>query len=154
MSTGQPVYLSAAARTGSSSATSNLLLACFVHAWARSYFWLAELLLVVNFFNLSLAYFRHPAVPRVAGFGVLTGPLAWNFTALYWTGAVLFGSSHLASLCLTYLSVWGWLGYGAFYLVVYRDHALGLALAALSLCTCASDTYSSPIHLLEAELTL
>jgi len=137
------VYLTVAARIGSSWIASNLLLASFVHLWVHDYFWLAESLLVVNFFNLSLAYFRHPATPRVH-LGIIAGPLAWNFTALYWTGAVLFRSTHFASLCLAYLSVWGWLGYGVFYLVVYKDHAFGFALSALSFCMYAPDAPPSP----------
>lgn len=135
--------LAAAGWVGSPFIASNLLLAGFVHFWTHRYFWLSESLLVVNFFNLSLAYFRHPVTPRVVHVGIIAGPLAWNFAALYWNGAVLFRSTHFASLCLAYLSVWCWLGYGVIYLVVYRDHTLGFALSVLSFCGYSPETYLS-----------
>jgi hypothetical protein len=101
----------------------------------RSHLWLAELPLVVNFFNLSIAYFRYPNTPLAIHLGSLAGPLAWNFTALYWVGAVAVRATNLAAKITAHLSIWGWLTYGLFYLVAYKDFAIGLALSALAACT-------------------
>lgn len=113
---------------------SNLLLLSFVHLWVRSHLRLAELLLVANFFNLSFAYFRHPNAPLAIHFGALAGPLAWNFAALYWVGAVALRATSLVATVTAHLSIWGWLAYGLFYLVAYKDFAIGLAVAALAAC--------------------
>ena len=128
------VYRSAATNIGGHYVASNLLLFGFIHLWVRSHLWLAELLLVINFLNLSFAYFRHPNTPLAIHLGALAGPLAWNFAALYWVGAVAVRATNLAARITAHLSIWGWLTYGLFYLVAYKDFAIGLALSALAAC--------------------
>ena len=113
---------------------SNLLLFGFVHLWMHSHLWLAESLLVVNFFNLSFAYFCHSSQLRKIHIGPIVGPLVWNFTALYWMGAKAVDSTRLAANILANASMWGWLGYGLFYLAAYKDYVFGIALSILSLC--------------------
>lgn len=127
-------YLVAAANIGTHYITSNLLLFGFIHLWVRSHFWLAELLLVINFFNLSFAYFRHSTTPRAIHIGTIAGPLAWNFVALYWVGAVAFHSTHLVGRIVANVFIWGWLGYGVFFLAAYKDYTIGIALSVLSFC--------------------
>lgn len=102
----------------------------------RSHFWLAELLLVINFFNLSFAYFRHSTTPRAIHIGTVAGPLAWNFVALYWVGAVAFNSTHIAGRIVANVFIWGWLGYGVFFLAAYKDYTMGFALSVLAFCKC------------------
>lgn len=132
------VYAVAAARVGAHFVASSLLLSAFVHLWVRSHFWLAELPLLASFFNLSFAYFRHCNTPLAIHVGAVAGPLAWNFAALYWAGAAAVRSGHLVARIAAHLSIWGWLGYGAFYLVTYKDYVVGFALSVLSACTCPS----------------
>jgi hypothetical protein len=81
------VHLNAVANIGSHNIASNLLLSSFVHAWVLSRFWLAELLLIFNFFNLSFAYFRHPATPRAIRLATIAGPL--HGISLPFIGSVL-----------------------------------------------------------------
>jgi hypothetical protein len=100
----------------------------------RSHFWLAELLLVINFFNLSFAYFRHSTTPRAIHIGTVAGPLAWNFVALYWVGAVAFNSTHIVGRIVANVFIWGWLGYGVFFLAAYKDYTIGFALSVLAFC--------------------
>ena len=130
-------YLVAAANIGTHYITSNLLLFGFIHLWVRSHFWIAELLLIINFFNLSFAYFRHSTTPRAIHIGTVSGPLAWNFVALYWVGAVAFHSTHLAGRIVANVFIWGWLGYGMFFLAAYKDYTMGFALSVLSFCKCS-----------------
>lgn len=128
------VYVNAAANIGSHFIANNLLLFGFVHLWVRSHFWIAELLLVINFFNLSAAYFRHSTTPRLIHIGTVSGPLAWNFVALYWVGAVALHSNHLAARIVANVFIWGWAGYGVFFLAAYKDYTIGFALSVLSFC--------------------
>ncbi|KAJ4983878.1 ATP synthase F0 [Stagonosporopsis vannaccii] len=128
-------YLVAAANIGTHYITSNLLLFGFVHLWVRSHFWIAELLLIINFFNLSFAYFRHSTTPRAIHIGTVSGPLAWNFVALYWVGAVAFHSTHLVGRIVANVFIWGWLGYGVFFLAAYKDYTIGFALSVLAFST-------------------
>jgi hypothetical protein len=128
------VYVSSAANIGSHFIANNLLLFGFVHLWVRSHFWLAEFLLVLNFFNLTALYFRHSTTPRLIHIGAVSGPLAWNFVALYWVGAVAFHSNHLAARIVANVFIWGWLGYGMFFLAAYKDYTMGFALSVLAFC--------------------
>ena len=102
--------------------------------WVRNHFWQGELLLIVNFFNLSFAYFRHPKTPRFVHIPALSGPLAWTYVALYWDGAAMVGSRHLAARILANVAVWGILVYGIFFLTAFKDYTMGYALSFLSLC--------------------
>ncbi|KAJ4332293.1 hypothetical protein N0V95_009691 [Ascochyta clinopodiicola] len=129
------VYAAAAARVGPHFVVSSLLLSAFVHLWVRSHFWLAELPLLASFFTLSSAYFRHPNTPLAIHVGAVAGPLAWNFAALYWAGAAALRSTHPVAKIAAHLSICGWLAYGTFYLVTYKDYVVGFALSLLSAST-------------------
>jgi hypothetical protein len=131
-------YATAAARVSRCFIASSLLTSAFVHLWARSHFWLAELLLLASFFELSLTYFRHPDTPLSVHVGAVAGLLAWSFAALYWAGAAAARSTHLAARIVAHLSICGWLGYGMFYLSTYKDYVMGFALSVLSVCMCSS----------------
>jgi hypothetical protein len=127
-------YVTSAANIGSHFIANNLLLFGFVHLWVRSHFWLAEFLLVLNFANLTALYFRHSTSPRAIHVGVVSGPLAWNFVALYWVGAVAVHSNHFAARIVANVFIWGWLGYGVFFLAAYKDYTMGFALSVLAFC--------------------
>lgn len=127
-------YVTAAANIGSHFIANNLLLFGFVNLFVRSHFWLAEFLLVLNFFNLSFAYFRHSTSPRAIHVGTVSGPLAWNFVALYWVGAVAVHTNHEAARIVANVFIWGWVGYGVFFLAAYKDYTMGFALSLLAFC--------------------
>ncbi|KAF2464439.1 DUF1774-domain-containing protein [Lindgomyces ingoldianus] len=126
------VYIAAAANVGSHFIVNNLLLFGFIHLWVRSYFWLAELLLIINFFNLSFAYFRHSATPRIIHISTVSGPLAWNFVALYWCGAVMVDAHNLPARIVANIFIWGILAYGVFFLVAFKDYTMGFELSILA----------------------
>lgn len=127
--------VAAAANIGAHYVANNLLLFGFIHLWTRSHFWLAELLIVINFFNLSSAYFRHPKTPKLIHIGTVSGPLAWNFVALYWVGAVASHAHSLPARIVANIFVWGILVYGGFFLVAYKDYTMGFALSVLAFST-------------------
>lgn len=127
-------YVSAAVNIGAHFVANNLLLFGFIHLWVRAHYWIALVLLVINFGNLSLAYFRHSTTPRAIHLGTVSGPLAWNFAALYWAGAVAVHSNHLAARIVANVFIWGWLGYGVFFLAAYKDYTIGFALSVLAFC--------------------
>ncbi|OCL09835.1 DUF1774-domain-containing protein [Glonium stellatum] len=128
----ETVYVNAAASVGSHFIASNLLLFGFIHLWVRSHFWLAELLLVINFINLSAAYFRHSTTPRFIHIPVVSGPLAWNFVALYWCGAVMVHAHSLAARIVANIFIWAILAYGVFFLAAYKDYTMGFELSVLA----------------------
>lgn len=129
------VYVTAAANIGSHYIANNLLLFGFVNLFIRSHYWLAEVLLIINFFNLSFAYFRHSTTPRAIHVGTVSGPLAWNFVALYWCGALAVHTNHEAARIVANVFIWGWVAYGMFFLVVYKDYTMGFALSLLAFST-------------------
>ncbi|KAK5017594.1 hypothetical protein LTR39_001456 [Cryomyces antarcticus] len=125
-------YVHAAANVGSHFILHNLLLFGFIHLWVRSHFWLAEMLLIINFANLSAAYFRHSKTPRFIHIPVVSGPLAWNFVALYWCGAAAVNAHNLVARIFANIAIWGILGYGMFFLVAFKDYTMGFELSVLA----------------------
>ena len=125
-------YVNAAANMGSHFVAHNLLTFGFLHLWVRSHFWLAELLLVINLFNLTSAYFRHPTTPRFIHIPVVSGPYAWNFVAIFWCGAVAANAHTLGARIVANIFVWGILAIGMFFLAVYKDYTMGFALSVLT----------------------
>jgi len=122
----------AAAGVGSHFIFNNLLQFAFVMLFVRGYFLIAELILIINFFNLSALYFRHATHPRLIHIGAVSGPLAWTFVALYWNGAITVNSHSLPARILANIAIWGILVYGWFFLVIYKDYTMGFALSILT----------------------
>lgn len=127
-------YVVAAATVGPHFVIHNLLIFGFINLWVRRHFWIAELLLIVNFFNLSSAYFRHSTTPRFIHIPVVSGPLAWNFVAIYWCGAQMVHAQNLPARILANLFIWGILVYGMFFLVAFKDYTMGFNLSVLAAC--------------------
>lgn len=71
-----------ACAVGSHFIANNLLHFAFVMLFVRSHFVWAELILIINFFNLSSLAFRHHSYPRFIHTPVVSGPLAWTFVAI------------------------------------------------------------------------
>ena len=115
-------HVQAAAGVGSHFIFNNFLQFAFVMLFVRGHFIWAEVILVVNFFNLTCLYFRHNTHPRLIHIPVVSGPLAWTFVALYWNGAIMFHhhSETLAARILANIAIWGILVYGLFFLAIYK----------------------------------
>ena len=127
----------------------NLLSFGFVHLWCRSHFNWGLLLLIVNFFQLTFAYFRFPPgkVEREGGdkgvmahIGVLAAPLAFAYVALFWDGAAAFNARDFPARLVANIFIWSWPVYGGFYLIAFKDWAMGFSLSIL-----AAGTYSSTL---------
>jgi hypothetical protein len=111
----------AAASVGSHFILNNLFHFGFVMLFVRSHFHWAELLLVLNFFNLTFLYFRHNTYPRFIHTPVVSAPLAWTFVAIYWNGAIMVPHPHsLVARIFGNIFIWAILAYGGFFIVVYK----------------------------------
>lgn len=125
--------VTAAASVGSHFILFNLIQFGWVMLWVRGHFWLSELLLIVNFFNLVMLYFRHSTKPRFVHVPVVSAPLAWVFVAIFWNGAVMVGAHrNLAARVFANIAVWSFLVFGGFYLTVFKDYTLGFSMSYLS----------------------
>ncbi|KAL2255623.1 hypothetical protein VTK26DRAFT_2997 [Humicola hyalothermophila] len=128
-----------ACAVGSHFIVNNLLHFAFIMLFVRSHFILAEVMLLLNFVNLTALYFRHGTRTfpgRVlVHLPVVSGPLAWTYVAVFWNGAIMVGKAPaegLAARLLANVFVWSLLGWGLFYVLVYRDYTLGFALSLLA----------------------
>lgn len=92
--------------------------------FVRSHFAWAEVILVVNFINLSSLYFRHNTHPRFIHIPVTSAPLAWTFVALYWNGAISVNSRNQIAFIVANIFIWGIMVYGGFFLVAYKVRTL------------------------------
>ncbi|KAI9865108.1 MAG: hypothetical protein M1813_002428 [Trichoglossum hirsutum] len=124
--------VTSAANVGSHFIFFNLLTFGHIMLWVRSHFWLAELLLVINFFNVTSLYFRHPKCHRAIHIPVVTAPLAWTFVALFWNGAVMVHAHDVPARILANIVIWGFLLFGGFFLIAYKDFYLGFELSYLT----------------------
>lgn len=123
----------AAASVGSHFIINNLLHFAFVMLFVRSHFVWAELIIILNFINLSALYFRHSLYPRFIHLPVVSGPLAWTFVAIYWNGALMVKHpNHLVARIFGNIFIWSILAYGAFFIVAYRDYTMGFCLSTLA----------------------
>lgn len=122
-----------ACAVGSHFIVNNLFHFAFVMLFVRSYFGWAELMLILNFVNLSSLYFRHNTYPRFIHLPAVSGPLAWTFVAIYWNGAIMVPHpGTLVARIFANIFVWSILVYGGFFLVAYKDYTMGFALSVLS----------------------
>ncbi|KAI9765329.1 MAG: hypothetical protein M1835_007421, partial [Candelina submexicana] len=124
--------LNAAANVGSHFIMNNLFGFAFIMLWVRSHFWLAELMLLLNFFNLSSLYFRHLNYPRAIHVPVVSGPLAFTYVAILWCGAAMVNAHTLAARILANIAIWGILVYGIFFLAAFKDYTMGFELSVLT----------------------
>jgi len=123
----------AAASVGAHFIFNNILHVAFVLLFAYRHFAIAEVILVINFFNLSSLYFRHNTTPRFIHVPVASAPLAWTFVAIYWNGAIMVPHAHnLVARIFGNIFIWGILAYGGFFIVAYNDYTMGFALSVLS----------------------
>jgi hypothetical protein len=136
-------YVAAAANVGSHFVINNLMLFGFLHLWCRSWFAIAEVLLIINFINLTFAYFRHPTTPRVIHIATISGPYAWNWVALFWCGAAMVHASSLPARIAANIFIWAIFLFGLFFLAVYKDYTMGFALSVLCACKFIFDSIFS-----------
>ncbi|KAG6014209.1 hypothetical protein E4U54_005683, partial [Claviceps lovelessii] len=110
-----------AASVGSHFILNNLFHFAFVMLFVRSHFIWAEIILILNFINLSTLYFRHNTSPRFIHVPVASGPLAWTFVAIYWNGALMVHHPHnLVARIFGNIFIWSILAYGAFFIVAFK----------------------------------
>ncbi|KAG6004496.1 hypothetical protein E4U21_001034 [Claviceps maximensis] len=122
-----------AATVGSHFILNNLFHFAFVMLFVRSHFIWAEIILILNFINLSTLYFRHNTSPRFIHAPVASGPLAWTFVAIYWNGALMIYHPHnLVARIFGNIFIWSILAYGAFFIFAFKDYTMGFALSVLS----------------------
>jgi len=130
---GNESWRTAAGNVGSHFILNNLMWFGFIMCITRNHFWPGELILIANFFNLSSLYFRHSTTPRFVHIPVVSAPLAFNFVALFWNGALMVGAHHLAARIVANIFIWTWLGYGIFFLWTFKDYTIGFELVILSI---------------------
>lgn len=102
--------------------------------WVRGRFWIGEVLLIINLFNLVSLYFRHSTYPRLIHIPIVSAPLAWVYVAILWDGAAAVHARHLPARILANIAIWGILAVGGFYILAFKDYTMGFELAILSLC--------------------
>ncbi|KAI0861725.1 DUF1774-domain-containing protein [Xylaria cubensis] len=125
--------VNSACSVGSHFILNNLFHFAFVMLFVRSLFGWAELIIILNFVNLSSLYFRHNAYARFIHVPVVSGPLAWTFVAIYWNGAIMVPNPQtLVARIFGNIFIWSIMVYGLFFIFVYKDYTMGFNLSVLS----------------------
>ena len=101
----------------------------------QSKFWLAELALVADLFNLLVAYFHRPRDTWLAHIGVISGPLSWVSIAIFWNGSLMIPGPQRESLAAAIVGsifIWVILAEGSFFCFKYMVSIIFLVF----LCVC------------------
>ncbi|TWU71464.1 hypothetical protein ED733_002620 [Metarhizium rileyi] len=98
----------------------NLLHLGSVTLVAYSYFAWAQIILVLNFANMSSLYFRYHHHALLAHSALVSGPLSWTSFAMYWNGFRISPRSEGAHIVGS-IFLWRMLGYGLFFAFAYKD---------------------------------
>jgi len=121
----------AAANVGSHFILNNVLIFAFTLSWVYGQLGLALVFLIFNYFNLNSLYFRHSTTTLSVHFPVVSGPLAWNYMALFWCGAAVANATSLPARIIANIAIWSFLGYGLFFLLAYKDWTMGMNISVL-----------------------
>jgi len=125
--------VNAACSVGSHFIANNLLHFTWVLLFVHGHFIWSEIILILNFVNLTTLYFRHNTYPRFIHLPAVSGPLAWTFVAIYWNGAIMIPLHNtLVARIFANIFIWSILGYGMFFIIVYKDYTMGFCLSVLS----------------------
>lgn len=124
-----------AVAVGSHFITHNLLHAAFVLLFVHGHFVWAEVVLAVNFLNLSILSVLHPLASHPLALihePTVSGPLAWTYVALFWNGAMAVPHAHSeVARVLANVFVWSFLGYGLLF-VLRGDVSMSMNLSVLT----------------------
>jgi hypothetical protein len=114
----------------------NILHFIWILLWSTSHPILSELVVILNFFNLTSAYYRYPSTTRAPNFvhlAVSALPLTFEFFLLFWNGAVMFHCHHsLVCRILANIAIWGIAGFAGFFLFGFNDFYVGFATSFLA----------------------
>lgn len=128
----KPEHVKAAASIGVHFILFNLFQFGFVMLFARSLFWPAELMMVLNFLQMSALYIRNPATPRSIHVPAVSMPLTWTFFGTLWFGAIAVNCTGLACRILANITVWSIFVYTGFFLLVFKDYTIGFSASFLA----------------------
>lgn len=92
----------------------------------------AEVVLIVNFLQLTALYFRNPTAPRFIHVAVSAMPLTLTYFLIFWNGAIMVHCHGTLCRVLANVAIWGIAVYAGFFLTAYRDYYVGFATAFLA----------------------
>jgi hypothetical protein len=125
--------VNAACAVGSHFIVNNLLHFVWVLLFVHGHTVWSEIILILNFANLTSLYFRHSNYPRFIHLPAVSGPLAWTFVAIYSNGATMVPHhTSLVARIFANIAIWSILGYGMFFIILYKDYTMGFSLSVLS----------------------
>lgn len=114
----------------------NCALLLWSYLFARSHYILAELVIILNLFNLSVLFvlaqpYRLRPLAKFLGVhgAVFSFPFAWSFYLLFWNGAVLFGARNIMPRLLANLLIWAFLFIPVGLVVLFGDYVTGFVFA-------------------------
>ncbi|VEU21654.1 DEKNAAC102691 [Brettanomyces naardenensis] len=120
----------------------NVLNFFWCYYFAQEKFIIAEVILVVNLFNLLALYFTHKTVGiknisdwMTVHFPATGLPLSWTLYAIFWNGACMFHShyKHLLPRVLANIFIWEFLFTPLALLGLYQDWSVSLSTSFLML---------------------
>jgi len=141
------VVVNSAAAVGGHFILYNLLHFTWVMLWTHGINFIAEIIVVINFLQLTALYFRHPAAPRMIHIAVSALPITFTYFLLFWNGAVMLHCHSLACRIIANVAIWGIAAFAGFFLLAFKDYYVGFATAFLAAGLGVEQFYSKVIAL-------
>lgn len=117
----------------------NVLQFVWVLLFSKGHYIWAEIFVILNLLQMAFFYVaskthtQTSVVNYVLVHSTVTAmPLSWLFYTLFWNGAAMIGSNTLAARIVANVFIWNFLFVPLFYLVVYRDWAVGFSSTILT----------------------
>lgn len=126
------VVVNSAAAVGSHFILYNFLHFAWVILWTHGFNIIAEIVVVINFLQLTAVYFRHPTAPRMIHIAVSALPITFTYFLLFWNGAAIFHCYSLACRIIANIAIWGIAAFAGFFLLAFKDYYVGFATAFLA----------------------
>lgn len=144
-------WVNAACSVGPHFILFNIFNFAWIMLWTRSHFILSEIVLIINFLQLTSLYFRHSlplntdsdrndsdrtSISTIKSIHIpaVSMPLVWTYFALFWNGSIaVHCTAAIPCRILANIAIWGIVPFAGTFLFGYSDWTVGLATAYLTL---------------------
>lgn len=127
----------------------NFMLLIWSYLFARSHYFLSELVTIITFNMLLGAYlFGQSYLLRplynwaIIHGSVVVAPLVWTHYVIWWNGAVLFGARNTFSRIIANVLIWEYLVVFGFLMLITGDYLLGTVSGYLMLCIAVGQLFT------------
>ncbi|KAL4918637.1 hypothetical protein BDW62DRAFT_60131 [Aspergillus aurantiobrunneus] len=140
--------VNSAANAASHFILNNLFVFAWILLWTKNHLWPAEVILIAQFINQHVLFWRIRSLPPLSHLSVVAAPYAWTLIALFWTGAAAARAHTPAAEIAANVFIWIIFVIGTVHIFATADDLLGYSLSLLTFGLAMAQTHGKrSIHL-------